>query len=155
MINKHWSRWVAASCRKHFNDNRQGVTLHVEGDERSTADLKEHAEFRIDGPDIKNPSRGYYILDVAINILVKANMNSGNVDNMVVISGIIQAAFTETISVFKFGNGVDDDQTLLGCLRLRSDDQGSILFNNFGQIDEDSRLTQATIEGRYRMELTV
>ncbi len=154
MINKHWSRWIAASCRKHFYDLRQGVYFHVEGDDRSTIDQTEHVEFRIDGPDIKNPSKGWYVLDVAINILVKTNMNSENIDNMVVISGIIQAAFTETISVYKLGTGVDDDQSLLGCLRLRSDSQGSVLFNNFGQIDEDSRLTQATIEGRYRMELT-
>lgn len=155
MINANWSRWVRASCRKHFEDRRQSVHLFFEGDDRDTAELKEHAEFRINGPDIRHPSHNYFELDVAINILVKANMNSQNSDNDIVICGIIQAAFTEQIRVLKLGTGPDDDQSLLGCLLLRHDKEGEVTLNHFGQIDEDSRITQATIQAGYRMALTV
>ena len=153
-INVDWVRWSVASLNDHFNGIKGIYPLYIEGDERDTDDLKTFAELRFDGPFIKYPCKNLYYLDIEINILVQAHMDPNDLYAGLKAVGIFATGFTNTIKAYKYGNGVNDDDSLLGCFRLRTDrNHDEIAVGQFGIIRQDTRLTQYTIEGHYRMEL--
>jgi len=153
-LNANWVRWLVASLNKHFDAAKGAYPLYIEGSERDTDHLRDFGELRFDGPFIRNPCKGLYYLDIEVNVLVQSQMDPTNLYAGVVAVGVFSAAFAHIIKVYKFGTGEDDDDTLLGCLRLRDDrTHNTIDISQFGIIRQDVRLTQYTIEGHYRMEL--
>lgn len=153
-INPNWQRWITASVNKHFNTAKGDYTLYIEGDERVTSDEGVFAELRSDGPFFKRPCKGLVYMDVEINVLIQAVMDPTDLYVGPKIAGYFAAIFTNIIRVYKYGNGNDDDDTLLGCLRQRDDrNHNSLDIGNFGIIRQDTRITQMTIEGHYRLEL--
>lgn len=156
-INPHWSRWIKASVSKWFDDHKGDVVMFFEGDDRATDETPEFVEVRMDGPRIKELSKNYFRLDVFINVLIQCHMNKSNVYSFEVLEGKVQAMFDPCIPVFKYGNGADDNSTVqIGTLVLKySRPLDQLKSANFGQIDEAVRLQQATVEGHYRLELTI
>lgn len=156
-INKNWPRWVFASVSKHIDDRKDGLTLFIEGQHRDTEGLVDFLELRVDGPNFTEVSRGCFHFFVEVNILVQSAMDDSNFHRIHTDVGIAAAALTSSIPVFKYGTGVDDDQSLLGCLRLIQDKRGreKVQVSHFGQIDPVTKLMQATVEGHYEMLLTV
>lgn len=153
-MNLNWHRWCYSSIAKHMENNRQGVNLFIEGEERDTSDLENHAELRIDGPDYLNPSKGTHHLDYEINVLVSVNMSEEDAYLIHRNLGIFQAAFTDKIDVFKYGTGPDDNQALLGCLIIQDYDHNhKIKTAFFGQIEPRTRVLQATVEALYRLTI--
>lgn len=148
-----WVRWIHASINKHFEDNKGVLPMYLEGDERTLQDEAEFYELRVDGPFILQPQKDYYKLQVEINVLVQTHMDAKELYNIQEAIGPIVKAFTNAICVFRYGDSVFDDQSLLGTLRLRRELDETVDVNYFGIIKEDTRLTQATIEGHYEMEL--
>ena len=153
---RFWVRWSIASLSVHFDANKGTYPLYIEGDERATTNLKTFGELRFDGPFIKNPSNGIYYLDIETNILVQAHMDPDDLYAGLKAVGVFAAAFVNRIKAYKYGNGINDDDTLLGCYRLMTTrNNDSVDIGQFGIIRQDTRLTQYTIEGHYRMELQV
>jgi hypothetical protein len=119
----------------------------------STADLTDFAEFRMDGPQIQEQTKNYFEINVSVNILAKATMDN-DIHKIYRHLGIIEAAFTNIIPVFKCGNGPEDNpDELLGCLVLQTNNAERVRTNNFGQIREDLKVIQVTVEGHYKMFL--
>lgn len=156
-VNKNWPRWIFASVSKHFDAEKQGLHMFVEGEHRDTRDKLDFLEFRLDGPYITEVSKGYFRLYIEVNILVQSTKNQTNIHRIHENVGIAAAAFWNGIKVFKYGNGVDDDQSYLGCLQLVTDARGKerIQISHFGQIEPKTRVLQATVEGHYEMFLKV
>jgi len=153
-INPHWLRWTVASIATHFNAAKGAYPLYLEGDERDTDELKNFAELRIDGPFVKTLQGGLFYLDIEVNVLIQSKMDPENLYLGLTVAGVFAAAFVNVIKAYKYGTGNDDDDTLLGCYRLRDTrNDNSIDISQFGIIQKDTRLTQITIEGHYRMEL--
>ena len=63
--------------------------------------------------------------------------------------------FKKTISVFRYGDGPNDDDSFVGCLVLQQSLRGrkSVETNHFGLINLKDALLQATVEAEYRMQL--
>jgi len=80
-------------------------------------------------------------------------MNPKGLYNIHDLIGVFSHAFTNLISVFKYGDGTLDDGTLLGCFHQQRDLREGVAINYFGIIRTDTRITQATIEVHYRLEL--
>ena len=154
-INPNWARWIFASVSKHFDDRRGVLPLYIEGQHRATSKLKEYLELRMDGPTWNEASKGYFQGDIQINILVTAAMDEEDYHRPYRFAGQVQQAFTQTIPVFRFGDGPEDDQTFLGCLQLLQNrsDRSFVELNWFGVIDQDYQLVQATVEGHYRLTI--
>lgn len=149
----HWPRWIRASCAKYFDTNKGTYTLFVEGEKRDTDEEANLVEFRLDGPDIQEQSRNYYHVYVEINLFVQSVMN----DNLWEIDTVLGyfADLFGNINVFRYGDGVGDDDSLVGCLRLITSGKEAVLVNTFGQVRPDSQIQQATIEGHFEMWLTL
>lgn len=141
-------RWVVASTSKYFSEVAINNNLHffIEGTTRETKDYQKYIEFRMDGPHFTQLSKGYYRIDIAINILWSFNQDDEDFHEPERIKGILIDAMND-ICIYKFGNGPYDDDTFIGTLQLKQD----VRANNFGQVKNDVRLMQGTIEGSYSM----
>lgn len=153
--NQNWPRWIFASVSKHFNDRRGGLAFYIEGQERNVPAPKDLLELRLDGPYLTEVNKDYWRLYIEVSILIQAIKDDADYHRIHSHSGLVAQAFT-TIPVYKFGVGVDDDQTQLGCLELVQNlgKRERIQINNFGQIEQSTPLLQTSVEGHYEMYLT-
>lgn len=153
----NWARWIFASISRHFADAASVATipLFIEGQHRDTRELKDFFELRVDGPNLREVSKGCWLLRVEINVLVQSTMDDDNYHRIHQNVGICSVAFDKVINVYRKGTGPFDDQSFVGCLRLLQDRERRdyLEINHFGQIDVKTKLMQATVEGHYRMEL--
>lgn len=152
-FNFAWTKWIRASINKHFEDIRSEYPLYLEGDERIESEENDFAELRIDGPAIKFLQKKLFFLDVQINVLVSSRMDPKNLYRDQLILGNFLLGFTNLIEVRRYGDGPTDDGSLLDCLHLQRDKKEVIDINNFGIIRQDTRITQQTMEGHYRLEV--
>jgi hypothetical protein len=159
--NPNWTRWIWASVGKHFLVNvatPNSIPFLVEGiDERDTTFMEspDRAELRINGPDTRELSAGYWRLWVEINVLVTTYMDGQQKNAYTLESnlGLFHEAADTVIPVFRYGDGVDDDGTLLGCLSPRTGKNDSLRIVHFGQLNRTERLKQGVVDGRYVMYL--
>ena len=149
-----WPRWITASVATHMDARRRGLPLFLEGMDQPE-DKPEWIEVRVDGPYILEPSKGWFEVTAEVNVLVCTAKDAVNLyrhhDNV----GTVARAMNGPIQALKLGAGVDDDQTLLGCLTLvRSYDQREALrVSHFGQLDATTPLLRSSVEGHYGMRL--
>ena len=151
--NPNWPRWIFASVSKHFADAL--TPLFIEGQHRDTREFKDFFEMRVDGPTLREVSKGFWVFRLEINILVQSAMDDKNYHRIHQDVGNAAAAFASAIDVFKKGNSPQDDQSYLGCLQLlqNRETRDFLEINHFGQIDVKTMLMQASVEGHYKMEL--
>lgn len=157
--NPNWPRWIFATVSKHFTDAAAvaNLPMFIEGQHRNTRKLKDFFELRMDGPTLREVSKGCWVLRIEVNILVQSTMNDSNYHRIHQNVGILSAAFVKSIAVFKLGKDDPDpdDQTFLGCLNLlqNRESQDFLEINHFGQIEVNTKLVQASVEGHYSMLL--
>ena len=151
-------RWITASCAKHFDAFKGSVFLHFEGSgPRPTPitypDLKFWAEFRCDGPYTVPCTRNEELYNVELNVLLCSVVEDTYAYRIQELMGIFGVAFTSTISVYRYGDNPQDDQSFVGCLQLLTTNSERVNFSNFSQIGPNTLLKQGSIEGHYRMHL--
>lgn len=155
-MNANWTRWIIASLNKHFSDIiSPTLYMFIEGTDRHTEERRDYAEFRRDGPRACELSRGYWQFDVYVDVLVVNEMNDTDIYTLERSLGLVQSAFTTDIPVFQYGDGPSDNSLIqLGCLVLCPNPDEPIRTTYFGQVQNDVRLRQASVEACYRMYLT-
>jgi len=159
MLNPNWARWIMASVAVYFKSVTDTLKLPLltEGvDDREPEKLHyNHAELRVNGPFIIEPSHNYYILNVDINVLLTELMGAAkdNAYDIVTWCGVIQAAMAGPIDVFRYGSEEGDDQEWIGCLVPRQGRYDSNRTLHFGQISRVDRVRQSEVDGRFKMEL--
>lgn len=161
-INPNWARWIANSLVVYFEAVAEviGVEMLSEGiEERTQAIMKsDRAEFRFNGPFIRQLSKGYFQLDVDTNILL-TNLMDGENDNpynLINWAGAFQQAAEKSIPVYRYGPDTDgvDDESLVGCLSVRGKKDGSDVYH-FGQVSIVDRVRQSAVDTKHWMFLTV
>jgi hypothetical protein len=156
-MNENWPRWIFASVSKHFSLNVGDLPIFYEGHKRSAEFLESDLiEFRMDGPYFLLVSRGLWTATIEVNILLQTSIDDNDFHKIHRNVGIVAKAFTDII-IYRYGEGIDDDDSYLSCLGLMQSDRKRELLsiNHFGQIDPSKQLMQATVEGHYKAELTV
>lgn len=162
-MNPNMVRWITASCRSHFNDRKMDIPLFFPnvGSKRLQDELGKpislYAEFRVDGPYYQKMNAKEERYDVDLNVLCQAGINTGDSERILYALGIFSAAFTDVIPVFRFGRDTDgvDDQSLIGCLIRNDEKNEAVRVSQFGQANPDTQLAQASVDGSYRMRLTL
>lgn len=157
----NWTRWIFASLGKYFEDNvftPNNIPYVLEGIHERDQDFmnaEDRAELRINGPFARELSANYWRIWVDINFMVTSDYGAVNKDvyRLERNLGLIHEFADTYIPIFRFGTGVDDTGTLLGCLRPRSDKNDSIRVIHFGQVNETDRVKQGQVDGRYVMYL--
>lgn len=154
-MNQHWHRWIHASLRTYVEAELQALDTYVFYEGQSREDLRDkldYVEFRWNGPEAREPSRGYWFLDVNLNFVISSTSNRENTYMHQVVVGRVQSILGHTIEVFRLGDDINgvDDQTLFGCLLLKTDTREPIMTNYFGRMQE-VELEQSTVEANYCM----
>lgn len=156
---EHLPRWIFASIAYYFKSiaDANSIPYFVEGvDEREPQDMRQsHAEMRVTGPDIKEISNGYYQVNVIVNILLTSLMEMSGVNAYQIInwSGIFAKNMQEPVPIYKYGDGPEDDQSLIGCLRVRDGKFDSVKIWHFGQVSRTDRVRQSEVDVLYEMEV--
>ncbi len=147
-------RWILASVSKHFDDRRSGLTMFIEGQWRNTRELKDFLELRIDGPQYFENSKEDWTLESEVNVLVSSTFDENNYHRLHTNAGIVVKAFTD-ILVYRYGNGIEDDQSFVGCMKIqhRARTTDNIQVRYFGMLNSDEPIQQATVTASYRLEL--
>lgn len=139
-----WERWIKASIAKHFDTNRDGLTMYVDPEYRDTNDETSFFTLRIDGLDITEYSNSY-VGDVEINCLITTVVDDADNYQHERDIGKIHACFLKTIGAFEYGDSGDQ----FACMRRRSE----IVTNRFGQVETSVKLQQSAVVATYTVEL--
>ena len=156
-MDQNLARWLFQSIAKHFESVASGISLpyFVEGiDERSDNTMREdHVELRVTGPTIQEISNGYFDIKVVVNCLFTKNMDEVGADAFDIIqwTGVFANVMLDPIPIYKKGVGVDDDDSLLGCLQVAKERNDEVKIYHFGQIDKDTRVRQSEVDAVYGM----
>ncbi len=157
--NPNWARWVFASVATYLRGIAEGAHLPVliEGlDDRTQAftDAPDKCEVRITGPFTRELSRGYFQIEVLVNVLFTSLYEEQKNQYAILQKiGTFHEAMDGAIAVYKYGEGPDDDETqLIGCLSPVTGRSDSVRVIHFGQLDPTTRLKQSMVDARYRME---
>jgi hypothetical protein len=156
MMNQHWARWIFASVCKHFDAKRGTIPMFVEGQQRVTRSLQDFIELRLDGPDFNEASKDYWSAYVEINVMIQSSMVDTDFHRIHRTVGVVSAAFTSAIPIYKYGTApLIDTGAQIGCLSLVDDkyNKERIKVRHFGQVNPDTQLMQASVEGHYEMYL--
>ncbi len=156
-MDKNLARWIFQSLASHFKSVADGISLlyFVEGiDERSNDTMQEnHVELRVSGPELKEVSKGYFNVKVIVNFLFIKNMNEAGVDafDLIQWTGVFADEMLQPIPIYKKGDGVEDDGTLIGCLQVHKGRNEAVRVFHFGQLDKDTRIRQSEVDALYGM----
>jgi len=151
-MNENWTRWIFASMTKYISEHLTTASV-IEGQIKSALlDESDHIEIRLDGPIYSNPSKGSWEAYVEINLLIQSVINETDLHNLERIIGECTIALATIIPIYKYGNGVEDDGSLLGCMKLFSNRKGEdVIVSRFGQLRSSIKLIQAMVECHYTM----
>jgi hypothetical protein len=156
-MDKNLARWIFQSIAVHFQSVANGISLpyHVEGiDERSEDTMRaDHVELRVTGPVLKEVSNGFYKVDVTINFLLTKAMDLVSADafDLIQWTGVFAAAMLEPIPIYKKGTGAEDDDSLVGCIRVKKGRNEAVRVYHFGQIEKDTRVRQSEVDAVFDM----
>jgi hypothetical protein len=158
--NPNWGRWIFASIATYLKQvaSENKVPIMVEGlDERTTEFMQasDRVEVRITGPFTRELSHNYYTIGVDVNVLLSNRFDAPDKDrySFTRIAGVFQEALDGPIAVYKYGEGEDDDQSVLGCLSPLSGRNQEVRMLHFGQVDPTDGLRQSMVDARYRMDI--
>lgn len=161
-MNPNWIRWIHASLITYFTEyfkdeeRGRGLLFRIEGQDVAKREEQDWVEFRWDGPTSREVSKRYWYLDIEINVLVSSIVSRDDTYRHKKNVGLVEASFINSIPVLRYGDVQEvDDETLLGCLELRSDNREAIVTSYFGKIESDVVLEQSTVEAHYRLTLTL
>lgn len=154
-MNQHWPRWTWASVSKHFKtviEDTNNIKLFIEGQDIVDRTLQSYTEFRMDGPYIKQLSRKEYDLIFEVNILITCIKDNKDAHKIYRLNGIVASAFAQCIPIYRYGPITEEvnDNSQVTILLLRTDKKEIIQVSNFGTIEVDIPIMQATVEGHYK-----
>ena len=154
-LSQHLPRWIISSVSQHFEGRRQGIFMFIEGQLRDTSDLKDFFELRVDGPYYTELSKGFWRVYIEINVLIQSAQDKEDRFRIYKTAGVVAAAFEQVISIFKYGDEVGDDNSLVGCMKLLGDKEARerIQISHFGQVGPETGISQSTVEAHYVAEL--
>lgn len=157
MMDVNWIRWIKASFATHFTNIitvQNNLPCYLLGHDINKDTLVSFAEIRLDGPHEQQLAGVTWYLEAYANIRVVTMLDDKDFYGEEKNVGIVATAFTNSICVYKYGTGVDDDQSILGTLQLITTGKQAIIITNWGQILTSINAFQTTVEGHYRMYLT-
>jgi hypothetical protein len=150
--NVDWERWCKSSILQHFDNGKGDTEIYVEGFPRATDTLADYLELRVDGPYTRENANDQWRLYFEVNLLVVVKINpEADAFRINRLTGRVSGLFTTIIEVKKYGNGVGDDGSLIGCLSLVPRNGERIQTSHFGKIRPDTDILQASVEGHYHI----
>lgn len=155
-MNVNLPRWVFSSMSEHFRTVSAGIPLQyfVEGvDEEQALDFQQDsALFRMDGPIAHQGSSGneWYRVEFQILLTDLVATTNDNAYDIYSWAGVFQGDMLNgSLPVYRYGSGLEDDQTLIGCLEPDNSVKNNVRIASYGMIDKDWRIKQMSVNGKF------
>lgn len=149
-VNYNWGRWIYASICKYFNTNKGDYTMFIEGQEKDTSALTEWFELRVDGPYYSQVNQGYWDCYIEINTIFTLTNRADTYEARRIADYL--ASLFNTINCYRYGSGIYDDNSFLGCLLPVDGYRERLQISQFG-VMPNAEVQQGSIERHYKMEL--
>lgn len=160
MADPNWTRWIHASVAKSLSTvaAAKGMAVLVEGVDIRDDDFQsapDQLEIRVNGPFSRELSKNYHELVVGVNVLLKSQMGGQSRNRFLhdTLLGHLHDAMDGPLAIYRYGTGPDDDDTLLGCLKL-APGKSYVRVYHFGQVDPSLLMQQGMVDAEYRMYLS-
>jgi hypothetical protein len=141
IINPNWGRWLKASVTRHFSivSKKIDMPIYLDRYDRDS----DWVELRTSGPYITEPHRGFIFVDYNVDILITTyeKLNAYKIDKL---CGIYASELREEICVYAYGDGEDDDHSLIGALKVK--DGMSINVHTFNLILPEAKFKRSSVE---------
>lgn len=134
--------WVYKSIIKHFDSQRNGLHMFVEGFKRDTDDKDKWFELRIDGPDLVRTVEGQGRILVTINTFTVC-VRTDNAYDPFLTGSKVHSMFTNNICV------KNDSEDVIGQLVSEK----KINFDHFGSPDQQNSIIRFMSEVDYHMDV--
>lgn len=153
-MNPNLDRWIYASICQHFTSRITSVPVCIEGARNLLADRKQSIEIRCDGPYYTELSKDYWRAYIEVNLLIQSAKVNNDMYAIRRLTGMVVGAFTQCITVYKYGSDavIDDGSVVDVFIRMDgTSDREKIQVSHFGQVEPTVQLEQATVEAHYEM----
>ncbi len=155
-MNVNLPRWCFSSMAEHFRVVAATVPIDyfVEGvDEETALDFQRDSSlFRMDGPIAFQGSSGveWYRLEIQILLTDLVATTNDNAYDVYSWAGVFQGEMLNSpLPIYRYGSGVEDDQTLIGCLEPDNKAKSNIRVASYGMVDKDYRVKQVSVNGKF------
>lgn len=150
-MNHNWERWIVGSIGKAIGDYCQtnSIPLYVEGAPKNSEQLQDWVELRSNGPMWVGGTKDFWVAHIEINVFILSKANQSDGFRILRNIGLIRTRLAQPIPVLKLGVGVDDDQSYLTCLILKTSDGEKLRVSQLGQVTGQTPLMRATVDGMY------
>lgn len=154
-MNVNLPRWVFSSMSEHFRTIAPaGVRYFVEGiDEEEAADFQgDSMLFRMDGPIAFQSSGGeeWYKVEIQVLLTDIIALTNDNAYEIYSWAGVVQGdMLNSSLPIYRYGSGVEDDDSLIGCLEPDTSVTNNIRVASYGMIDKDYRVKQVSVNGKF------
>jgi hypothetical protein len=146
---------------KHFSTvaaTQSGLRYHVHGiDEPEAGDYQnDTAVFRITGPTVHQGSGTYEWYGIEMMILLTdipelTGESAYEIDGW---AGVFQGSMVnDALSIYRYGSGVGDDDSLVGCLFPDPTVRNNVRVVDYGEVDPNLRLHQMAVIGKFILDL--
>lgn len=155
-MNVNLPRWMFSSLAKHFSDLAGTISIRffVEGvDEEEALDFQSDSMlFRMDGPIAYQSSGGeeWYRVEIQILLTDLVATTNDNAYDIYTWAGVVQGdMLNNSLPIYRYGSGVDDDDSLIGCLEPDPSVENNVRVASYGMIDKDWRVKQVSVNGKF------
>lgn len=154
-MNVNLPRWIFSSMSEHFRTIApSGVRYFVEGvDEEEALDFQSDSMlFRMDGPIAHQSSGGeeWYRVEIQVLLTDLVGLTNDNAYDIYSWAGIVQGdMLNNSLPVYRYGSGPEDDQSLVGCLEPDTTVRNNIRVASYGMVDKDWRVKQVSVNGKF------
>lgn len=151
-MNPNFDRWIFASISTYFKENKPPeIPMRIEG--KAFDDTSDYIDFRMTGPIWQRISKSVWQADMSVNILVNLSATtSTDAHKIYRITGALTEKFGVCIGIYRYGptTGVDDQARFSTAYPIKN---GNTLIEtiHYGQVNNQTRIVQATVEGYYRI----
>lgn len=146
-MSEHTFRWLAASITVHFQN---GLTdVYLEDEKVDIDDSIDYYQIRLRDYNFINASKNYFNNIFTINILTQSIIDEYDFHKHYKRLGIIERKFDNSIPIYKYGDGDEDDDSLYACI-VKVEEIKTV---DFGRIETTVPLRQGYVEAEYRLEL--
>ena len=131
-----------------------GVNYFVEGvDEETALDFQTDSMlFRMDGPFAYQSAGGeeWYKVEIQVLLTDLVALTNDNAYDIYSWAGIVQGdMLNNPLPIYRYGSGVEDDDSLIGCLEPDTSVVNNIRVASYGMVDKDWRVKQVSVNGKF------
>ena len=149
---RSWMKVLLLLLFSAFLSNPMNAQASTPSEPESENFQNDSVLFKMDGP-IAHQGSGdveWYTVEIMILLTDIIQLTNDNAYDIYTWAGVFQGSMlNDALGIYRFGDGVEDDDSLICCLAPDPSVRNNVRVVSYGQIDKDLRIKQVSINGRF------